>query len=191
MTKKPTKASEDAAEAENRAVEAEIDAAAATGPESEVGPLEAQPEPLEADDEGGVEAEEVEPGAPNAASDEAAGGDPIDGSADPVDDSADPVVPDADADAEDPQPDAEPTAEQLGGVAQLITDMLAWHRAELVARLADEQGLKVDGSIEGVRVTMAGITAESPIIGPTGLHQALENWGNAARRRILELEAAG
>lgn len=86
-------------------------------------------------------------------------------------------------------PAATPTIELLKHLIERIDDMLVWRRPDLIRELAENHGMIIDRSLEGARVTMADISAASPIIGPTGEFRALENWANGARRKILELEA--
>ena len=88
-------------------------------------------------------------------------------------------------------PASEPSAEDLKKLANRITDMLPWRRTDLIAELVQDHGMTIKRSIGGVDVSMAGITALSLNIGPNGDYQALANWANAARRKVLELQTAG
>ncbi len=150
-------------------------------------------------DDGGVEAEEVTEGAdaheasgveleldtPNAAEGnqpeaqqqqaETIGTDANEDQQDEAGPRADPVV----------SLHAEAGDDVIAGIARRIADMLVYHRAELISTLSDRYGLEITRSIEGVRVTMAGITASSPYLGPEGEYRALDNWANAARRKVM------
>ncbi|SFY18497.1 hypothetical protein SAMN04244548_02993 [Paracoccus pantotrophus] len=204
MTKKPKKATEaDAPEPVPAPVEA-------VAPEADL-TVDAVPA-ADGIDDGGIEAEEpVDEPEAEATEAEAAQADPAPVGADPVAEegnqpdaqqeltdqggdtpNADQLVTDPDQ-TPDPTPDLEPAVdpvEQLQHLAKLISDMLAWHRSLLITRLVLDHGMQIDRSIEGTRIEMAGITVSVAAMGPGGEHQALDNWANAARRQILELQAA-
>ena len=73
---------------------------------------------------------------------------------------------------------------RLRSLAADIEGLHRTHFSELVDRLTSEAGL-IQSDIGGaVQVKMAGIRAQST----AGLHGAVTNWANAARRKLLELE---
>lgn len=205
MTKKPKKATEaEAAEPVAAPAEAVAPEAEPVAPEAD---LTGDTVPAaDGIDDGGIEAEEPadEPEA-EAAEAEAAQADPAPVGADPATEEGNQPdtqkeltdqggdTPDADQLVTDPTPDLEPAVdpvEQLQNLAKLISDMLAWHRSLLITRLVLDHGMQIDRSIEGTRIEMAGITVSVAAMGPGGEHQALDNWANAARRQVLELQAA-
>lgn len=212
MTKKPKTTEAQAAELEPaEAVQAEPETSAAEAApaelEADAPAAEAEAEPAaDGIDDGGIEAEEVadDPEPTEAAADpDQLGGDADQEGNQPEAQQAqgDPGAEAVDGDqsgtdaAPDPQPDQvqpdapEPTADQLSGFAQLIAEKLTWHRGELVEQLIRLAGLKIDRSLDGTRVEMAGIAVSVADIGPTGEYRALDKWANAARRKVLELQA--
>lgn len=148
----------------------------------ETDPANENPAELAADASSSTEGNQPEA---RQAPDDTAGGDPV------ADQQDNPASVTSSPDLETDPTDEEPAtgADMLTHLAQRITDMLVWHRADLIAVLSRYYGLQMTRSIDGVSVTMAGITATSPQIGPSGEYQALDNWANAARRHVLELQA--
>lgn len=182
MTRKPTKTTDPEADAGAVAVAVAVEPAALD--------LIQEDGTDDDTDDGAVEAEDVEPDQETGADGSAA---QTDGETTDPDPEAEPIpeiVASADPGAADPQSAdlvAEPEAEQLQRLADLITDMTAWRLDELMERLLLGGGLKITRSIEGTRVELSGIICEVADLGPNGARRALDNWANAARRKVLEM----
>ena len=83
---------------------------------------------------------------------------------------------------------AELDAAKLRGLAAEIEEKHKGQFLDLSSRLKLEEGMKltkISGGAGGSKCSMAGITATST----SGDHGAVTNWANAARRKVMELEA--